>query len=105
MWMHGWSRLKPKIDDMEYYLDDVINPEHVSGLTKKFRINITESSDYFRRAEIHVLAVNEAEAKKFVYDDLYEYDDKIDWDADSDNNELDINEIEEVKKWQINFMV
>tara|TARA_Y100001951_G_scaffold81719_1_gene69967 strand:- start:199 stop:471 length:273 start_codon:yes stop_codon:yes gene_type:complete len=90
--------LKPKIADMEYYLDNVLNPEHLSGLTKKYKIEITESSDYYRRAEIHVLAVNESEAKKFVYDNLYEYDDKIDWDPDSDNNELDINEIVEVKE-------
>jgi len=83
---------------MEYYLDNVLNPEHLSGLTKKFKMQITESSDYFRRAEIHVLAVNETEAKKFVYDSLYEYDQEIDWDNDSDNNELDINEIEEVKE-------
>ena len=90
--------MKSKITDIEYYLDDVLNPEHLSGLTKKYKIQITESSDYYRRAEIHVLAINKDEAKKFVYDDLYEYDDKIDWDPDSDNNELEINEIEEVKE-------
>ena len=83
---------------MEYYLDDVLNPEHLSGLTKKYKIQITETSDYYRRAEIHVLAVNEDEVKKFVYDSVYEYDDKIDWDLDSGNNELEINEIEEVKE-------
>ena len=83
---------------MEYYLDDVLNPEHLSGLTKKFKMHIIESSDYFRRAEIHVLAIDETEAKKFVYDNLYEYDNEIEWDLDSDNNELDIDEIEEVKE-------
>ena len=83
---------------MEYYLDDVLNPEHLSGLTKKYKIQITETSDYYRRAEIHVLAVNEDEATKFVYDSVYEYDEKNDWDPDSDNNELEINEIEEVKE-------
>ena len=82
---------------MKYYLDNVLNPEALSGLTKKYKINLTESSDYFRRAEIHVLAINETEAKKFVYDQIYEYDNEIDWDPDSDNNELDIDEIEEVK--------
>ena len=82
---------------MKYYLDNVLNPEDLSGLTKKYKINLTESSDYFRRAEIHVLAINETEAKKFVYDQIYEYDNEIDWDPDSDNNELDIDEIEEVK--------
>ena len=83
---------------MDYYLDNVLNPEDLSGLTKKYKINLTESSDYFRRAEIHVLAINETEAKKFVYDQIYEYDNEIDWDPDSDNNELDIDEIEEVKE-------
>ena len=63
MWINGWVRLrnkqKSKITDMEYYLDNVLNPEDLSGLTKKYRINLIESSDYFRRAEIHILALNE----------------------------------------------
>ena len=89
---------KPKPVDVDAYLHDVLNPEDITGLTKKFKVAVTETSDYYRRAEIHVLAVNEDEVKKFVYDSVYEYDDKIDWDLDSGNNELEINEIEEVKE-------
>ena len=89
---------KTKIHNMKHYLGDVLNPADLSGLTKKYKINLIETSDYFRRAEIHVLAINETEAKKFVYDQIYEYDDEIDWDSDSDNNELDIDKIEEVKE-------
>ena len=82
---------------MEYYLHDVLNPEHLSGLTKKYRINVIETSDYIRRAEVHILALNETEAKKFVYNNLYEYDEEIDWDADSDNTEFDVQEMVEVE--------
>ena len=82
---------------MEYYLHDVLNPEHLSGLTKKYRINVIETSDYIRRAEVHILALNETEAKKFVYNNLYEYDEEIDWDADSDNTEFDMQEMVEVE--------
>ena len=89
---------------MRYYLDNVLNPEYLSGLTKKYKIKIHQRGRIRRRAEIHVLAVNEAEAKKFVsaYDTLYSHlnriPHKIDWDENSDNIELVINEIEEVKE-------
>ena len=89
--------MTPKIADMEYYLHDVLNPEHLSGLPKKYRINVIETSDYIRRAEVHILALNETEAKKFVYNNLYEYDEEIDWDADSDNTEFDMQEMVEVE--------
>ena len=83
---------------MKYYLDNVLNPEDLSGLTKKFKIQIKESSDYFRSAEIHVLALDKDEAKAFVYDNLYDYDQDIDWDSNTDNADLDVDEIEEVKE-------
>jgi len=83
---------------MDDYLNEVLNPEDVSGLTKKYRIHVTESSNYYRRAEIQVLAINPKEAKEFVYDKLYEYDQEIDWDSDSDNDDLEIHAINEVKE-------
>ena len=89
--------MKTKITDMDDYLKEVLNPEDISGLTKKYRIQVTERSNYYRNAEVQVLAINPKEAKEFVYDNLYEYDEGIDWDSDSDGDDLDVVEINEVK--------
>ena len=88
---------KPKPVDVDAYLHDVLNPEDITGLTKKFKVAVTETSDYYRRAEVNILAINSIKAEEYVYNHLFDFDEDIDWEPDAGAAELEIDNVVEVK--------
>ena len=62
--------------DMEKHLD-VENPDDVTGLTKKYHIEITGQKTFWYRKDIDILALDEDEAEekaRVVFEDDYDHE-------------------------------
>ena len=72
---------------MEEHLD-VENPDDVTGLTKKYNVEITGEKTYFYRKDIEILALNEDDAEqkaRDIFEDDYNHefnDDEAMYDSD-----------------------
>ena len=77
--------------DMEKYLD-VENPDDVTGLTKKYNVEITGQKTYFYRKDLEILALNEDDAEqkaRDIFEDDYDHefnDDEAMHDSDEPDN-------------------
>ena len=76
--------------DMAKHLD-VENPDDVTGLTKKYHIEITGQKTFWYRKDIDILALDEDEAEekaRVVFEDDYDHEFNDD-EAMHDNDEPD----------------
>jgi len=77
--------------DMEEHLD-VENPDDVTGLTKKYNVEITGQKTFWYTKEIDVLALNEDEAEekaREIFEDDYDHEfesDEASYDSDEPDN-------------------
>ena len=77
--------------DMEEHLD-VENPDDVTGLTKKYNVEITGQKTFWYTKEIDVLALNEDEAEekaREIFEDDYDHEfesDEASYDHDEPDN-------------------
>ena len=76
---------------MEEHLD-VENPDDVTGLTKKYSVEISGQKTYWYTKEIEILALNEDEAEekaREIFEDDYDHefnDDEASYDGDEPDN-------------------
>jgi len=84
--------------DMEKHLD-VENPDDVTGLTKKYSVEITGQKTYFYRKDLEILALNEDDAEqkaRDIFEDDYDHEFESD-EAMHDSDEPDNLEFEVVE--------
>ena len=73
---------------MKKYLQDVENPDDVTGLTKKYNVEITGQKTYWYTKDIEVLALDEDEAEekaREIFENEYRHEfnpDEANYDGD-----------------------
>lgn len=78
------------------YIDEVVNPDDITGLKKVYEVQICEMNDMYKRTTFKILANTEDEARDLVDDKYAEWD--LDWgDEECSNIQMDIDHMTEVK--------